>query len=167
MTVGELVEAATFCDCIEVVVREEGCRHWLQGYRVGKDVDVYPSEYSVEYLEEKQRYMRTYGKEMPKMRPSEIRDLRRSRDLPIKVIKKDVHRLPEKIANLQVYDFQPRHIPSYHKEQLTHNDFSMDINAYPEGWEPERVEKPKTEAQDELEGQMSFDDLIKDKADEN
>lgn len=159
MNVGELVEAGISCDCIEVVVREEGCRHWIQAYRVGKDVDIFPSEYSVEYSEAKQRYESTYGKEMPRMRPSEIRDIRRGQGLPIKVIKKDVHNLPDNIANLRVHDYQPRHIPSFHREQLTHNEFSLNINCYPEGWEPEK-EEPKEQKSDQLEGQMDIGEFL-------
>lgn len=138
MTVKDLVDAGTSCDCIEIVVRLDGCRKWIQGYRIGKNVDVYPSEYTVEYQEARQRYFSIYGNEMPRMKPSEIRDLRRGRDMPIKVIKKDVHNLPENIANLKVCSYQPRHIPTFHREQLTHNEFSLDINCYPDGWEPEQ-----------------------------
>lgn len=163
MTVKELVEAGTSCDCIEVVVREEGCRHWIQGYRVGKNVDVYPSEYSIEYLEEKQRYESTYGDKMPRMRPSEIRELRRGRGMPIKVIKKDVHNLPDNIADLQVYDYQPRHIPSFHREQLTHNEFSLNVNCYPEGWQAEPIEESKVQKTGQLEGQMSIEDFLEER----
>ena len=53
--------------------------------------------------------------------------------------------IPDKVANLKVCRFQPRYIPCYHGEQLTHNEFQLDIEAYPEGWELEK-EQPKTKS---------------------
>ena len=51
MTIRELLEASPNCDTIEAVIRKNGCGQWLQGYRVGKDVRLYPSEQSREFIE--------------------------------------------------------------------------------------------------------------------
>ena len=67
------------------------------------------------------------------------------------------------VAKLQVASFQPRHIPSFHGEQLTHNDFVLNIDCYPEGWEVEPVEVSKTKlpkVDHQFEGQMCIEDFL-------
>jgi hypothetical protein len=49
MTVKELIDVSPSCDIVEIVIRNEG--KWVQGYRVGKNAQIYPCEYSVEALE--------------------------------------------------------------------------------------------------------------------
>lgn len=165
MTVGELLEKDPFCDSIEVVVRDDGCGRWIQGYRIGKDVEQFKCEYTIEFQEivQKDGSIHKWGKHMdgkalPYMTSGEIRDVYHGLDLPMKIIKKPVEHIPNNIANLQVCHFVPRHIPSMHKEQLTHLEHTLDINAYPEGWVPEENTEKHT-GWEHLDGQMSIFDM--------
>ena len=138
MTVKELVDAGTFCDTVEVIVRENGNGHWIQGYRIGKDVCIYPAEARAEYREQ----FYEIGKRKPSLKDGEVVDVLCSVNLKMKVIKKSVEHLPDNVAKLQVCHYQPRNIPSYHKNQLFDNSFMLDIWAYPEGWLPEQKNEP-------------------------
>lgn len=168
MTVKDLVDCALFCDGVEIVVREHGRGQWIQGYRISKNAEMWRSEYTVEFQEtisngKPYKYAkRVEGYLMPRMTQGEIRDVFHGIRLPMRIIKKDVNRLPENVAKLQVASFQPRHIPSFHGEQLTHNDFTLDIDCYPEGWEAEPIEVNETKLPkvDQLEGQMSIEDFL-------
>lgn len=159
MTVKELIEAAPFCDSAEIVVRENGSGHWIQGYRIGKNIEMFPCEFTIELQEslghEWQKHVD--GRSQPYLTKGEIRDVYHAINLPMKLIKKDVTKLPDSVANLEVSSFQPRHIPSFHREALTHNDFLLEINAYPDGYVPEKEVRDKTD--DNLEGQMTIFDL--------
>lgn len=167
MTVRELIEAGTFCDSAEIVVREDGHGKWIQGYRIGKGIKMFPCEHTIEFQEtiDKKGKVHKYGKHIdgrqaPWLTTGEIRDVYHSINLPMKLIKKDVDKLPDIVANLQVCSFQPRHIPSFHQEQLTHNEFCLEINCYPAGFCPELVdEKLKDKASNEMEGQLSLLDM--------
>ena len=163
MTVKVLVEAAPFCDTVEVIIRENGNGHWIQGYLIGKNINIYPAFQRKDWIE----YRKTH--------PNSCSDKRRLKDgeevegthgecgLPMKLIKKSVSNIPDKVANLKVCWFQPRYIPCYHGEQLTHNEFQLDIEAYPEGWEPEK-KQPKSETKDndskQIPGQMNISDFM-------
>lgn len=160
MTVKELVEAAPFCDTVEVIVREHGCGQWIQGYVIGKNINIFHAFQRKDWIE----YKKTH--------PNSLPDKRMLKDgeevegtwgcwLPMKLIKKGVSNIPDEVANLQVCWFQPRHIPCYHREQLSHNEFQLDIWAYPEGWEPEKEQpRAKDNDGDQIPGQMNLLDFV-------
>lgn len=157
MTVQELVNTATFCDLIEVIVRKNGHGQWIQGYRVGKDVKIYPSEVTAELREIND--LKVYETKTIYLNEGEIIDLKRGGfNLPMKVICKDCHRLPDAIGNLIVCSFQPRHIPIFHKDALTSNNFSMYIDCYPDNYIPLVEVREVKEKIEQLEGQMSIED---------
>lgn len=161
MTVQELLDAADYCDIIEVIVRRHGHGKWLQGYRVGRCAKIFPSEITAEVREIKglKEYSDTLH-DVP-LKAGEVVDVMNVGFLPMKVICKDCHKLPPQIGNLEVCDFQPRHIPSFHKNQLTHNEFALDINCYPDNYTP--MVEVKESVNDQLEGQISiFDYEVKD-----
>lgn len=164
MTVKELIDAAPFCDSAEIVVRTEGSGQWIQGYRIGKDIYMFPCEYTIEVQEtlKGDTWNRQIdGRNQPPLTKGEIRDIFHGSKLPMKLIKKDVSRLPENVAGLTVSSFQPRHIPSFHLAQLTHNDFLLEINAYPEGYEfTEEQEKEEKTKDNQIAGQVSLMDLL-------
>lgn len=168
MTIRELVEVAPFCDSLEIVIRENGCGQWIQGYRIGKEVEQFPYEKRAEVQEailpsgKKVTYMRTLSddKASRRLTDGEIREIVTGSKLPMKIIKKDVSKLPDEVANLNVCHFQPRHIPSFHRELLTHNDFMLEINAYPEGWTKPKEETKKDQKEEQLEGQTDIFDFI-------
>lgn len=165
MTVKELISAAPGCDSVEIVVREKGNSKWIQGYRAGKDIEVFPCEYTIELqeaLNEHKRAKQIHGNEQSRLTKDEIRDVFHGHNLPMKLIKKSVEHLPDNVAQLQVCDFQPRHIPTFHREQLFHNEFLLEINAYPEGWMPEKEEKVTNDNQN-IEGQMNIMDYLEEK----
>ena len=156
MTVQELMDAMIFCDLLEVVVRQTGHGKWLQGYRIGKDAKIFPSEYTVEEWEK--HSFRSYDRKVIHLEEGDEIDVRHGYDLPMKVICKDCHKLPDYIGRLEVSYYQPRHIPSYHKDQLTHNDFDLDINCYPDNYAPMiEAAEAKTE---QLPGQMSIEEFL-------
>ena len=157
MTVRELVETATNCDAIEIVVREHGYGQWIQGYRISKYAKQWKVEHTVEMQE---KVIKVYGDKAPELTDGEIRDVYHGYNLPMKIIKKDVSKIPDYVANLQVCSFQPRHIPSFHREQLTHNEFALDINCYPEGFVPEIEKVDKEDPNEQLEGQTNIFDFI-------
>jgi len=161
MTVSELIEAATSCDVAEVVVRENGFGRWLQGYRIGKEIERYPAFQSLESIEKIRLGQMSYcQQEKRTIKPGAEVDGYHGCKLPMKLIRKDVNKLPEGVKNLTVSYFQPRHIPSFHRDQMTHNEFQLDICCYPEGWEPEEVIEDTNES--ELEKmQLSIDDWLK------
>lgn len=162
MTVGELVQAGVFCDVVEVVIRENGNGKWIQGYRVGSKVEQFPSECTVELKENLSNSGKIYhynkhtiGRNSPRMTTGEIRDVIIGNKLPMKIIKKNVELMPEYIASLRVCTYQPRHIPVFHGDTMTHNEFSIDINCYPDGY----IE-PKKEQNANLDGQMNILDYL-------
>ena len=163
MTVKELVEAAPSCDTLEVIVREHGCGKWIQGYLIGKNIDTYPAFQRKDWIEYKKTHNNCYSDKRKLKDGEEVEGTHGGCGLPMKLIKKSVSNIPDKVANLKVCRFQPRYIPCYHGEQLTHNEFQLDIEAYPEGWEPEK-EQPKSETKDndskQIPGQMNLLDFM-------
>ncbi len=153
MTVKELIEVFPNCDLIEVVVREKGRGQWIQGYRIGKDAKLYPCNLTAEILEK--YHFDSYQKTISLKKGEEVDCLQLNR-LPIKVICKDVSRIPDNVGKLKVCFAQPRHIPSFHREALAHNEFSLEVDCFPEGYVPEK-EQEKTW---ELEGQMSIEEVF-------
>lgn len=157
MTVQELVDAASYCDLIEVVVRKNGHGQWIQGYRVGKDAKIYPSEVTAELREIND--LKVYETKTIYLNEGEVIDLKKSVfNLPMKVICKECHKLPDVIGNLVVCSFQPRHIQTFHKDALTSNNFSMDIDCYPDNYVPLVEVKEVKEKIEQIDGQMSLED---------
>lgn len=157
MTVQELVDAASFCDLIEVVVRKSGRGQWIQGYRVGKDAKIYPSEVTAELRELKG--LKKYESKTLYLDEGEVIELKKSGfNLPMKVICKECHKLPDYIGNLEVSFFQPRHIQTFHMDALTNNNFSMDIDCYPDNYVPLVEVKEVKEKIAQIDGQMSLED---------
>lgn len=162
MTIRELLEVSPFCDTIEAVIRKNGCGQWLQGYRVGKEVRVYPIEQSREFIELKG--LNQYDRSSYRLAPNEIIDvLRGGNNLKMKIICKEPLKAPNEILDLEISHIQPRHIPMYHKEALTHNEFSYDIDCYPPAYRIEIQDTEKKEIVDkQLEGQTNIFDFIGD-----
>lgn len=158
MTVQELMDAMPCCDLLEVVVRQTGHGKWIQGYRIGKDAKIYPSEYTVEEWEK--RSFRSYDRRVQHLEEGTEVDIRHGFDLPMKVICKDCHKLPENIGRLEVCDVLPRNVPSFHKDALTHNNHSLDVNCYPDSYMPERYIPSKDVTIKGIEGQMNLEDWI-------
>lgn len=160
MTIKELLEVSPSCDTIEIVVRKNGHGQWLQGYRVGKEVRVYPIEQSREFIELKG--LNQYDRSSYRLAPNEIIDvLRGGNNLKMKIICKEPLKAPNEILDLEISHIQPRHIPMYHKEALTHNEFSYDIDCYPPAYRIEIQELETKEILDrQLDGQLSIADFI-------
>ena len=158
MTVKELIDVSPSCDLVEVTVRENGCGKWIQGYRVGKDAKLFPVNLTKE-VREKYHLQSYQSKTIPLEEGDEI-DCINGWDLKMKVICRDVRRLPDNVANLQVSHVQPRHIPSFHREALTNNEFAYDIDCFPDGYVPE-IEQPKEKSL-QMDGQMTFDEWMED-----
>lgn len=160
MTVKDLVECSFFVKNIEVIIRENGGGTWIQGFRIGKDAMLYRYEHCAEHRE--QRGM--FGTDLYKLKDDEILDAKTSSNLPMKVMCIEPKKAPKEILDLVVHDYQPRHIPSFHGEALTHNDFDLEINCYP----PERQEKLAVYREinedkiddGQLAGQMSIEDFL-------
>lgn len=155
MTVQELMDAMPYCDLLEVVVRQTGHGKWVQGYRIGKEAKIFPSEYTIEEWEK--HTFRKYSVKF--LEEGQEVDIRHGYDLPMKVICKDCHRLPGNIARLEVCSALPRHVPVFHKDALTHNAFALEVDCYPDGFIPERAIESK-EIVNEIDGQMDIMDLL-------
>lgn len=164
MKIRELIEVSPNCDVIEVVVRENGHGKWIQGYMIGKNIDFYPAFQRKDVIEDRQNNRKRHLKDGQEV------DGEHGMRLPMKLIKKNVTSAPDYIMNLEISHIQPRHIPCYHKDQLTHNDFQYDVSAYPDGWNPNIKEnddnikrnnddvKQKIDVQ--LDGQMDITDFL-------
>ena len=161
MTVQELMDAMPWCDLLEVVVRQNGHGKWVQGYRIGKDAKIFPSEYTVEEIENKQ--FRSYNPRTIDLEEGTEVDVRHGFDLPMKVICKDCHKLPENVGRLEVCDIIPRHVPSFHKDALTHNNHSLEVNCYPDNYVAERYIPSKDVTVKGIEGQMSMEEWLNDR----
>lgn len=156
MTIKELLEVSPFCDTIEVVVRKVGHGMWLQGYRVSKNAKIYPVEQSREFIE--MRGLKSYERHVLPLKDNEEINVVRLDGLKMKIICKEPRQAPNEILNLEICSVQPRHIPLYHKEALTHNEFSYDIDCYPPAYEIEHIETKAIEEK-QLEGQMNIFDF--------
>ena len=160
MTVRELLETSPNCDTIEVVIRKNGHGQWLQGYRVGKDVRLYPSEQSREFIE--MMSLKEYGSKSYKLSPNEvIKAVKLGNNLKITIICKEPLKAPKEILDLEISYVQPRHIPLYHREALTHNEFSYDIDCFPPDYQFEIVQTEQKAISDkQITGQTSIFDFI-------
>lgn len=157
MKVRDLLEVSPFCDTIEVVIRKEGHGMWLQGYRVSKNAKIYPVEQSREFIE--MRGLKSYECHVLPLKDNEEINVVRLDGLKMKIICKEPRQAPNEILNLEICSVQPRHIPLYHKEALTHNEFSYDIDCYPPAYEIEHIETKAIEEK-QLEGQTNIFDFI-------
>ena len=165
MTIRELLEASPNCDTIEAVIRKNGHGQWLQGYRVGKDVRVYPSEQTREFIE--LMSLNTYEGKSYKLSPNEIvKVVKLGNNLKMTIICKEPLKAPKEILDLEVCYVQPRYIPMYHKSALTHNDFMYDIDCYPPDYQFEIVQTEQKAIPDkQLTGQTSIFDFIEEGGD--
>lgn len=155
MTVRELIECSYFVKNVEIEVRDNG--KWIQGYRIGRDAEIYIYEECAEY----QEYRGRFGIAPYKLKPGEEADVFKwTRELPMKIMCIDPKKAPKKVLDLRVNHYQPRHIPYFHGDSLTHNDFDLNIVAYPpeEGklLEPE----PKEAKKDDIDGQLCLDEFF-------
>lgn len=158
MTVQELLDCMPNCNLVEIVIRKTGHGQWIQGYRIGKEAKIYPAEVNAEIREIKG--LKEYTSPRVDLNEGEIVDVERGFHLPMKVICKDCHKLPDHIGGLEVCSALPRHVPFFHKDALTHNDFALDINCYPDGFIPEKIIEAKETPQiRSLEGQMCIEDF--------
>lgn len=155
MTVKELIDVSSFCDLVEVVVRKHGHGRWVQGYVIGKNAKLCPYNWTAELRE---RYNVRYNQTVYLNDGDEVDCIAGSPELPMKVICKDVRKIPDYIGNLTVCEVQPRNIPQIHRDGLTHNDFAYDIDCFPDGYAPEPEEKKAAEEDKQLEGQMDIMD---------
>lgn len=141
MTVKELIDVMPFCEDVNVIVRQDGSGKWIQGYRVGLNAQLHPSE--IWPAELCQNFGCTYT-----LQAGEEFDAHVSTGMPVKVMHGDVHRLPKNVGNLTVCHVQPRHL----LHNSFDNEFELEIWCYPDGWTPE---KPADTAPED--GQMSFE----------
>ena len=154
MTVRELIECAYFVKNVEIEVRDKG--KWIQGYRIGPDAAIYIYEECAEYQELRGKF----GTDRYKLKPEEEADVYKQRhELPMKVMCIDPRKAPKKILDLRVTYYQPRHIPSFHGEALTHNDFDLNIVVYPPE-EGKPLEPEPKDKQDDIDGQLILDDFF-------
>ena len=159
MTVKELIDAAIFCNVAEIVIRENGGHgRWIQGYRIGKEAKIYPSELTMEVRE--LMGLKAYQSGTYCCNEGEIFDIRKSAHLPMKIICKDVHKLPEAIGALEVADFIPRKVYPIHKNNLISNSHELEIACYPVEAIPDKFVECKVVQPEQLEGQMSIEDLL-------
>lgn len=165
MTIRELLEVSPSCDTFEAVIRKNGSGQWLQGYRVGKDVRLYPSEQSREFIE--MMSLNEYGSKSYKLSPNEvIKAVKIGNNLKMTIICKEPLKAPKEILDLEISYVQPRHIPMYHKSALTHNDFMYDIDCYPPDYQFEIVQTEQKAIPDkQLTGQTSIFDFIEEGGD--
>lgn len=160
MTVQELLDVMSFCDLVEIVIRKTGHGQWIQGFRIGKEAVIYPSEVTAEIREMKD--IKEYRSPRVCLEDGEIIDCRVGFHLPMKVICRDCHKLPEQIGRLEVCSALPRHVPEFHGAQLTHNEFSLEINCYPDDYVPDVYIEAKEvqKSIDGIEGQLSLEDFM-------
>lgn len=152
MTVQELMDVMSFCDLLEVTVRKTGRGQWIQGYRIGKDAKIFPSEQSKEMREE--RGLKFYENKTLYLEDGAEVDVKKGINLPMKIICKDCHKLPEYIGNLEVCDALPRNVPQFHKDALTHNNFALDVDCYPDNYTPEKYIPSKDVTEEAIEDQQ-------------
>lgn len=160
MTVKELIDVSPFCDLVEVVVRDQGHGKWVQGYRVGKNAKLYPVNMSLKLRE--RFHQKSYESRTVVLDEGQEIDCEQGMGLPMKVICRDVRKIPDNIGNLTICDIQPRHIPQIHKDAMTHNDFAYDIDCYPDGFVPESIteQEKATKIADDIDGQLSIEEWI-------
>ena len=134
MTVWDLIDCGDDLDLIEVIIRSEscegrpGCGKWLQGYRIGKKVELFPGDLTAEIIEKKKIKNRF---QVTPLKEGEVIDTEYLSSLPMRIICKDVSKTPDAVKALRVAHYLPRHIPRIHGDALTHNEFSLEIWAIP------------------------------------
>lgn len=137
MTVQELIDVSPWLEAVEVIVRTNGESKWLYGFRIGKDVRIYPSEQGAEARELRQlkEYTPYPNKQIVVLKDGDIVNVAPAHDLlgnklTLKVICRDVHRkLPAEIGTLEICKVLPRRVPGY--SQLTQIEHTYEINCYP------------------------------------
>lgn len=176
MTVQELIDVSPWLEAIEVIVRQNGESKWLYGFRIGKNVHIYPSEQGAEARELRQlkEYTPYPNKQVVVLKDGDIVNVSPAHDswgktLTLKVMCRNVHgKIPEEIGNLQICKILPRRVPGY--SQLTDIGHTYEINCYP----PEETKKFERMARvtetrqqaskpSEIEdsGQMTLEDLMR------
>ena len=138
MTVGELLKVFEWCVALDIVVREEGCGQWIQGYVIGDGVTIGKS-----YL--------NYGED-PHMEKGEIRDIGLWK-MPKTYMNIPVSKAPESILALKVCEARPSTLHSYSMGYRSNcNEHDLHINCYPEGYEEvERIVARKMKRQKKTE----------------
>lgn len=168
MTVGELIKVSPYCELIEVVIRMNGCGKWIYGYRVGKDVKIYPAEYSAEVKELRslKEYTPYPNTKIVKLKDGDVFQIGREYDqsMKMKVICVDIQkRLPKEVADLEVYEAKPGKV---HMESKIGDWNSWEhtyyINCFPpEPGRMDRILKETTRQQAiEEDGQMCLEDFM-------
>lgn len=124
MKVRDLVNCSSgFLTDMEVVIRDMG--YWVYGYRIGPHAKIYRYEHCAEYRE--QRNQLGFGE--VKLKPGETADVIKwpPDSCPMTIMCVKPEKAPEEVLDLEVNYYQPRHMPEFHGEQLTHNEYSLEI----------------------------------------
>ena len=172
MTVGELMEVSPFCELLEVIIRKEGHGQWLYGYRIGKDVEIYPAEYSAEVQELRslKEYTPYNNKQIVKLKEGDVFQVTTEymplrNDMKMEVICKDVHtRLPKKVADLEICQIRPRKV---HMESKIgdwsswEHSYIMDCFPQAHGIRIETRQQASKPSEIENSGQMTLEDLMR------
>ena len=167
MTVRDLVECAPELEGMEIVIRENGGGKWIQGFRISKKAQLYPSDVTIEHRESypwiDEDELQRHGLDVPE---GEVVDVKRGSLLcllPIKVMCIEPKKAPKDVLDLEVRYYLPRNIPTIHGLKLFNNSFSLEINCYP----PEKQEKLaiyqeviEKKENEQLAGQMSIEDFL-------
>lgn len=169
--VRDLVKCSSgFLTDMEVVIRDKG--KWVYGWRIGPHAKIYRYEHCAEYREQRGQF----GIDAVKLKPGEYADVTKwpPDGCPMTVMCVKPEEAPEEVLDLEVNYYQPRYMPEFHGEQLTHNDFSLEIvcNVPDLMIAPEKIKEFLTKSTDEslkdklklpnassedIEGQMSLD----------
>ena len=168
MTVGELIKVSPWCELIEVVIRVNGCGKWIYGYRIGKDVKIYPSEVSAEVKELRslKEYTPYGNKRIVKPHDGDVYEIGKefAGTMKIKVICVDIRRrLPKEVADLEVYEVKPGKV----RMESKIGDWNSWEHTYyidclpPDPGQMDRILKETTRQQAiEEDGQMCLEDFM-------
>ena len=153
MTVGELVPLFPFLKRLDVVVRETGHGKWVYGWRIMEDAEIFPAENFVD----KDKDPRTHHLGCVPLESIGVKEVEVQNGIGIKlkVIDRAPRKMPKEVAALQICDIVPRGIRS-----LSSLDHDLEINCYPDGYEPEVVKANKAAGDDQLYGQMDISDIL-------
>lgn len=159
MTVRDLVIAGgSELTDMEVIIRDKG--KWVHGWRIGPHAKLYRYEHCAEF----QHLRNQFGYGVVYLEPGQIAEVKEaSAQLPKTIMCLKPKEAPKEVLDLKVNYYQPRHIPEFHKEQLTHNDFALEIVCFPPDQEVDVITakiKAAMNKQDEIEGQMSLDQFF-------
>lgn len=172
MTVGELVELSPFCELLEVIIRKEGHGQWIYGYRIGKDVEIYPAEYSAEVQELRslKEYTPYNNKQIVKLKEGDVFQVTTEymplrNDMKMEVICKDVHtRLPKKVADLEICTIRPAKVHMKSKiGDWNSSDHTYLLDCFPpaQGIRIETRQQASKPCEIEDSGQMTLEDLMR------